>query len=52
MIAYEKRNFLLAWQREQEQELITCPNLFTIRPLNRGGIFTAAQYHLQLYCQC
>jgi len=51
MIAYEKRNFLLAWQREQEQELITCPNLFTIRPLNRGGIFTAAQYHLQLYCQ-
>ncbi|MEM7538767.1 MAG: COR domain-containing protein, partial [Chloroflexota bacterium] len=51
VIAHIKRNFLLQWQREQKEQLVRCPNLFTIRPLGQSNLIVEERFQLQLYCQ-
>ena len=51
VLAFAERNFINAWKREQERELITCPNVFILKTVGKGGLFTAKKFELQLYCQ-
>jgi internalin A len=52
VLKYQQRNFLRAFELEQQRELITCPNLFTIRPMpGRAGLLKQQEWHIQLYCQ-
>ncbi len=51
VIAFHQRNFINLWRREQERELVTCPNIFTLKSVGKGNLFTAKKFQLQLYCQ-
>ena len=51
MLAYHQRNFLNAWKRDQANELIRCPNVFTVRAMDGKGLFESRRFSLQLYCQ-
>ena len=52
LLKYQQRNFLRIYKREQQRELIACPNLFTIRQVSgRGGVIKKQEWQIQLYCQ-
>jgi internalin A len=52
ILKYQQRNFLRIYEREQQREMITCPNLFTIRQLaGRSGVIKKQEWQIQLYCQ-
>lgn len=51
VLKYQQRNFLRAFYLEQDRELVTCPNLFTIRQVPKSGVVKKQEWHIQLYCQ-
>lgn len=50
-IAFSQRNFINLWKREQEREMVTCPNVFTVWGKEQCGVFPGWRIYLQLYCQ-
>ncbi|MGB1253913.1 MAG: hypothetical protein ACPG8W_25110, partial [Candidatus Promineifilaceae bacterium] len=51
LLKYLQRNFLRLFKQQQSNELITCPNLFTIRQVVHNGVMVKNKWHIQLYCQ-
>lgn len=51
LIKYHERNFLRAFYLEQDREMVTCPNLFTVRQVPKSGVVKKQEWHIQLYCQ-
>jgi internalin A len=51
VLKYHQRNFLREFYLQQDRELITCPNLFTVRQVPKSGVVKKQEWHIQLYCQ-